>query len=282
MKDLDFLKLLKLDDKQEKELNELYTKRKEKQRDSPKFKSPIVANLVHQCDLLELPQDGHFDRCLVVTDVATRKTDAEPLTNKTSQAVLNAILKIYKRGTLEEPEYMITTDAGSEFLGEFKKYFKDKNVFVKVADAGRHRQVGLVESKNKKIGKLLFLAQTQQEISTGKVNKKWVKLLPIVIKFLNDQQGTKKKPKNDTKFNMSNESLDLLSVGQNVRVKLDRPINPATKKPITGEFRETDIRFSPQIYKVIDIVLQPNQPPLYQINNGKKQTLYTIFQLLKV
>lgn len=282
MKDIDFLKLLKLDSKQEKELEELYTKRKEKQRDTPKFKSPLMANLVHQCDLLELPQDGHYDRALVVTDVATRKVDAQPLPNKTSAAVLKGIQAIYSRDILKEPTYMIVTDAGTEFQGAFKQYFNENDILIKTADPGRHRQVGLVESKNKKIGKLLFLAQTQQEVATGKVNKKWVKLLPVVVKFLNDQQGTRKKRKNDTRFNLSKESTELLNIGQNVRLKLDRPIDPATKKPIAGKFRETDIRFSPEIYQVTDIVLQPNQPPLYQINNGKKQTLYTTFQLLKV
>jgi len=73
-----------------------------------------------------------------------------------------------------------------------------------------------------------------------------------------------------------------MPIGQNVRVKLDYPINAATGKKLIGKFRETDIRFSKEIYKIIDVILQPNQPVMYQLNNNKQMTLYTLFQLQKV
>ena len=46
-----------------------------------------------------------------------------------------------------------------------------------------------MEAKNKKIGKLIFMVQTNEEITNNKENKKWMKILPEVVKFLNKKQS---------------------------------------------------------------------------------------------
>ena len=285
MNDLDFLKHMKISDKEEKVVKELYKKPREKGRDQPHFKSPIVGGLTHQVDLLELPMDHKYKYCLTVVDVGNKMIDAEPIITKDSQTVLKAIKKIYSRDIIKEPKYQIVMDQGSEFKSVFKEYFKDKGIIVKTADVKRHRQVGLVEAKNKKIGKLIFMVQTNKELTTNKENREWIKILPEVVKFLNKKQvfmNEKTKKKNPTKFFMSKESTNLYSIGDNVRVKLDYPINVVTGKALDTSFRETDIRFSKDIYKIKDVVLQPNQPPLYELNNNKPNTLYSYYQLQKV
>jgi len=281
--DLEFLKTIGI--KNTKVINELYKKVHEKSSDIPGFKSPIVPGITHQCDLIEMPSDHGYTYILSVVDVGNKMIDCEKLKIKTSDSTLKAIKKIYKRGIIKQPEYMLTTDLGNEFKGEFQKYFEDLGVIIKKADPGRHRQTGLVEAKNKRIGKLLFLRQTNEELESGKENRKWIDILSQVVTFLNKKQAWKNKNiiKNDTKFNYSNKkSTEIMSIGQKVRYKLDRPINPATNKPLIGKFRETDIRFSKEIYKIIDIILQPNQPVMYQIDNDRPRTLYTYFQLQKV
>ena len=166
----------------------------------------------------------------------------------------------------------------------FKSYFKAK-IIVKQALTQRHRQVGIVESRNKKIGKLLYLSMTNDELETGIQSKKWVTILPDVVEFLNEKQQLTNKSKakrNDTIRNISPEATEVFNIGQNVRVKLDRPIDVVTGEPLIGNFRESDIRFSIQIYKITDILLQPNQPVLYRISDHSPLTVYTIFQLQKV
>lgn len=231
--------------------------------------------------------DNSNNYILSVVDVATKMIDCEKLRNKTAEATLNAIKKIYSRDIIKEPTYMLVSDLGSEFKGQFEQYFEDKGVIIKKADVARHRQVGLVEAKNKKIAKLLFLRQTNEELETGKECRKWIDILDKVVQFLNEKQAlanSKHKNKNDTIMTYSTEATEIIPLGQSVRQKLDRPINAATGKPLTGnsKFRETDIRWSKEVYKIVDIILQPNQPVMYEINNGKPRTLYTYYQLQKV
>jgi hypothetical protein len=285
MNDLDFLKHMKISDKQEKVVKELYKKPKERIRDMPHYKSPITDGLTHQVDLLELPMDNKYKYCLTVVDVGNKIIDAEPIITKDSYSVLKAIKKVYNRDILKEPKYEIVFDQGSEFKSVFKEYFKEKGIIVKTADVKRHRQVGLVEAKNKKIGKLIFMVQTNEEITNNKENKKWIKILPEVVKFLNKKQSfinDKNKNKNPTKFFMTKDSTNLFAIDDNVRVKLDYPINVVSGKGLGTAFRDTDIRFSKDIYQIKDVVLQPNQPPLYQLNNYKPNTLYSYYQLQKV
>jgi hypothetical protein len=81
---------------------------------------------------------------------------------------------------------------------------------------------------------------------------------------------------------MTKDSTNLFAIDDNVRVKLDYPINVVSGKGLGTAFRDTDIRFSKDIYQIKDVVLQPNQPPLYQLNNYKPNTLYSYYQLQKV
>jgi hypothetical protein len=68
---------------------------------------------------------------LVVCDVASNHTDAEPLKSNNSDEVLKGIQKIYKRKTyLNEVSYELCIDAGSEFTGPFKEYF-EKRYYIK-------------------------------------------------------------------------------------------------------------------------------------------------------
>jgi len=82
--------------------------------------SPVFYNFekdhTHQADLLFMPDDKGYKYCLCVVDVATALMDAEPLKEKTSDAVLFALKKIYARKVLDLP-YKLITDSGGEFQG---------------------------------------------------------------------------------------------------------------------------------------------------------------------
>jgi IS30 family transposase len=142
-----------------------------------------MKNGSHQADLLFLPNDNGFKYCLVVVDLATRITDAQPLKNKTSKDVLEAMKKIYKGKYLKTPHYL-EVDAGAEFKDVFEKYFKTR-LTLRVKEAGRHQQQSVVETRNALLGRTLNKRMVAQEINTGEQSNEWVKFLPKVISAVN-------------------------------------------------------------------------------------------------
>ena len=95
-------------------------------------------NASQQADLLYLPNDDWYKYLLVVVDIATRRTDAEPLKTKDSAEVKKAFQKIYKRKIIKQP-LRLEVDSGNEFMGDFKKYY-DKLLTIVKKTVGRHRQ----------------------------------------------------------------------------------------------------------------------------------------------
>ena len=76
-------------------------------------------NQIQQADLLYMPDDNGFKYGLTVVDTGSRKTDCEPMSDRTAKDALTAIKAIYKRGILKMPETSIQVDDGSEFKGVF-------------------------------------------------------------------------------------------------------------------------------------------------------------------
>ena len=268
------------------ELYNLFKKpSKEKKNEMPRFYN-FEENDTHQADLLYLPDDGGYKYCLVIVDIATRKVDAEPLKNRSAADVLNAMKKIYnnyKRKILQTPDKLIV-DSGTEFKGPFLKYLTYNKIHVKKALRGRHRQLALVERKNQIIGRILFMRMFAQELLTGETSKEWVKDLPKIIQKINEKYShdpftdeellEKFNPWEDLKQNM-------IPLGTNVRVALDEPLDIGDAK-LHGKFRDTDHRWTTDIYQVTDYVFDPHQPILYKINKPLKENervVYTIKQL---
>jgi hypothetical protein len=115
---------------------------------------PAEKHFVNQADILYMPQDGNYKYALVVVDIGSKLTDAEPLKDKTSSSVLNAFKKIYSRKILKIPK-RLEIDSGSEFKGELKKYFEDNYVILRFGKPNRHRQQALVEKRNQQIATAL-------------------------------------------------------------------------------------------------------------------------------
>ena len=237
-------------------------------------------DFIHQIDLLFLPynEDNKERYALVVIDMSTRLIDAEPMKNKDSKSVVEAIKKIYKRNILNMPS-QIDSDSGSEFKGDFEVYLKQNNIKHKIALPNRHSQVGLAENANKRIAKPLFKRMLEEEILTNHSSVIWkTELLDVVDdinkltikrnKIKSDKERKKVKPDILDEFKCNGDACDLIPENTNVRYLLDAPIDYITKKRIGSKFRETDLRWNPEESKVTRILLKPNQPPLYIIDNN--------------
>lgn len=266
-------------------------------------------NAVHQADLIFLPHDKiknkTYKYALVVVDLATGLTDAEPLTDKSAAVVTAGLKKIYSRSILGYPNRM-ETDPGSEFKSNFAGQLKSKGIELRYGKTGRHRQQSVAENRNYAIGYALNLRMVSIEEMTGETSRDWVSFLPTVIKALNEQVRERKpkpdpagdsgKPANIKDLpdlqDISNSSdskieqvkkVKLLEVGTRVRVILEEPVDNVSDKKLHGKFRAGDRRWDPKIRKIHQQIVRPDQPVMYTVTNpdtGKPDKVaYTIEQL---
>lgn len=251
--------------------------KKDKGANLPHIKA-TEKNAYHQADILFLPNDDGYKYALVVVDVYSRHCDARPLKTKDSEEVLNAFISIYNGEYLEKP-YKLGVDPGTEFKGKVKKYMEEHKIWLKVGKPGRHRQQALVEYKNKLIAQVLFKRMTAQELLTGVQSNEWVEDLPKVIRVINKLSKPQPPIDYDKLPRCSGDSCELLNEGTKVRVMLEEP-RAATERgeKLIGKFRATDIRWNPEKHIVTDILLKPDSPPLYVLDNDNS-TVYTKNQL---
>ena len=260
------------------ELFQLYKKpKKDKGRNIPTMQD-IEPKAVCQADLIYLPDDKDYKYALVVVDVSTGLTDAEPLKERNADTVLTAFKKIRAREPLKNsPTYVLQTDSGSEFKGVFAKYIASLGITLRYGAVGRSRQQAIVEARNKTIGQALFYRMTGQEILTEEESKHWIKRIKEVIKDINKNQKDKKPNRKVLNEPYIPDNTIILSVGQPVRVMLDKPLDTFHNK-LHGNFRATDIRWSRKIHKISNIIIDNDNPILYQVDN-KPSPAYTYNQL---
>ncbi len=262
--------LLTKPDKKTLDKQELYLLYKRPKKDKginiPHYNNVYSKDVDHQADLLFLPNDDGYKYALVVTDVATRISDAVPLKSKNAKEVRNGFKKIYEKGLLKLPD-TIRTDSGSEFRGEVKEFFDKHNVYLKYGKPGRSRQLAVVEKTNQMLGNLLLKRMQAQELLTGQVSREWVEDLPRAIKYINRKRKRKPPKVSYDLFECEGDSCNLLDIGTKVRPILDKPIDYVTGKRVHGKFRGADIKWDPEVRIIKNILLLPDQPPLYQLND---------------
>ena len=259
------------------ELYNLYrTPKKDKGKEMPKTLG-IPAGNVYQTDILYMPEDKKYKYVLVVVDVGSGITDAEPMKELNSSATLEAIKNIFSRGILKTPEYKIQSDMGKEFYGDFLKYFNDHGIIIRYAKAGRSRSQSFVEARNKQIAQALFMRMTGQELITGETSRDWVDDLPDVIKTINENVKKQKNPKLTNRLNI-NKNTVMLDIGTKVRVALDKPRDVLGFRENGYNFRATDTRWDPKIKTITNIIFQPDEPIMYEVDN-KEYPAYTYNQL---
>lgn len=209
----------------------------------------------------------------MVVDLATRKVDGEPLKTKRAEEVLEAFKAIYGRGRLKPPTARLEVDLGTEFKGCVKKYFeKEIGIQVRVGQRDRKKQQGYAEIANKLVGTPLHKRMAGQELLTGEISREWIEDFRIMVDTLNKNWQRSPPPRPSGSTICTGDECNLLPEGTLVRVLLDAPRGVVGEK-LHGTFRASDIRWDPEIRKIIHILLHPEQPPMYLISG--KTAVYT-------
>ena len=257
----------------------------------------FVEDDTHQADILFLPTDKFKNKkyayALVVVDVATGDTDAEPLIKNdlegwkgpSGQEVAEAITRIYKRKKYLSKPSLLITDSGREFLSsEFQEFLNKNRINWKKAIGGRHRQVGLVERRNYTIGRAIMMRQFAESMITQKETVNWVEYFPELIYYVNERFHHE--PLTDKELYKKygdplNIKTQILPLGTRVRVMLTEP-KDFKERGVKGHFRASDQRWGQDIYKIKGYLFDPHQPILYKINQKVKpheKVAYTRQQL---
>ena len=122
------------------------------------FEIPHELDYNLMADLLFLlTTKNEFKYLIFVTDIYNSEFDIQQIKIKESNAVLNALLKIFKRQYIKKAKASIFTDAGTEFKSAFAKYLYDNNINHKVASTARHTQQASVESLNRVLSKIIMI-----------------------------------------------------------------------------------------------------------------------------
>lgn len=103
---------------------------------------------------------------------------------------------------------------------------------------------------------------------------------------MNIRQKKKKLKKPTDDYMCSGDACNLLQEGQLVRVALDAPIEVHDQKKLSGKFRDSDIRYEIKPKKIAQVIIEPQEPPLYLVEDSHGKTdhrqAYTKNQLLPV
>lgn len=256
-----------------------------------------------QADLLFLPETKKYKYLLTVVDIASNECEFEPLKNKNSSTVLNAIKTIFKRGIIKEPKYTIMTDSGTEFKSEFHEYFFKRNIWHKIALPGRHKQQVFVERLNYTLGLLIFGYLNSVMMKKGKPFNDWVSFLPKLREILNNKKNgriketmTKKQYINDYVHEVSEPPLiktvknkkivytqekPYYKVGDLVHYKLDYPEDVFNLKLGGQKFRAGDYRFSRESHPITKVLNFNSEPYFRYLVKSRPGVSYSKDELLK-
>eukprot|EP01147_Barroeca_monosierra_P010311 gene10311-2455_t len=122
-------------------------------------------NIVHQADLLHLPNDNGFRFALVVVDLATGMIEAKPLKSKDANTFKDQLNSLYSRHPKLKLPIMLQVDSG----GEFSKLNRLKIPYVRYGKPeGTKAYVALehpvdVHVRDKK-GKVEWVAYTPERL----------------------------------------------------------------------------------------------------------------------
>lgn len=236
----------------------------------------------YMADLLFLPTDKNgFKYLLTMVDLWSNKADFEPIKDKESKTVLDAMLKIFKRGILPQPKATLVTDDGSEFKSVFHKYLYDENIYHKQTLPGRHQQTANVESLNKSLGRIFNGYMNTKETELGRAYREWTDITDVVRTELNK---IRKSPPDKNPYTYIPKLPDptieaKYNVGDIVYRMLDNPKN-ALGHNQSGKFRMGDFRYDMTPRKITKVLHYPGNPTIRYMLDTMDNVSFTEAQLI--
>ena len=247
-----------------------------------KSQIPLKEHYNYMSDLLFLPTSKKgFKYLLVCVDLANDEFDIQPIKNKLPNTILKAFEIMFTRPYIKKPYSSIRTDNGTEFKGVFQKWCYNNSIYHSTNTPNRHTQLSNVESLNRILGRLFNGYMNSIEIETGKPYREWTDVVDTIRVDLNifRKKGLPKNI-NDVPPQLPNTSIKpKFKVGDIVHIMLDTPQN-ALGETLKGNFREADLRFSLNTYKITDVVPFSGLIPYRYKVNSIKNTTFTAEQLL--
>ena len=256
-----------------------------------------IPNERHEIDLLFLPTDKGYKYCLTVIDCASRYKWAEPVKNKTANAILEAYKQIMKRDFYSKPQVCVADD-GSEFKGVFREFMKSNGIDFRQNDTGDH--TAFAERFNGVLSVQIFKVQQQQELLTGNVSRIWVDGLQKIIYNMNNKRTRlikmkpidaiqmKEVPQPSNDYSLK-DAMKQWPIGTIVRYLLNSDeIQNTYDKAITIERRRlTDPTYSGDKYRIVKLRKTCDECLFYHyiepVDGGKKISRgFTFWQLLPV
>ena len=267
------------------ELSKLYQRPvKETGIDMPKWQV-FESNYIHQADILYMPEDTYnkkkYRYVLVVADVNTKVLDAVAVQSirQDDHEILDGLKTIYNRGILKYPKIIMFDNGNENKDKEIAKFLHNHRINMRFMVPTRYRQISTVKKAKMKIGSILHKRMASEELLTGEVSKEWVADLAGLVKVINKNLPPPiTKPETDellaTKF-----AGNIIPIGTRVRVQLDHPQDTVKGNYLSGRFRSSDIRWSPDVTRVDQVLLKPGFPPMYLVADEDKLVSRTKNQL---
>jgi hypothetical protein len=185
------------------------------------FKSNIPFN-VHQpgriaCDLIDLTlysrKNSGYRFILSCIDMMSRFAWAFPIKKKSPDEILTHLVKL--------PLEILTVDAGREFMGSVKRYCKENNIKIYLANPRDNTKgrTALVEGFNFSLQRILFkVMKSSSTFENIHQRLRWVDDLDSVVANYNDDKEFGRQ------FAKDKPIIDNLKIGDNVRILKKRDI----------------------------------------------------------
>lgn len=220
---------------------------------------------------------------LTVVDIYSNYLDFETLKSKSSEDILKAFKKIFKRGILPEPKASIRTDNGSEFKSVVNKYMHDNNILHLWSLPDRHKQTGNVENLNRQIGIVLMTYLSNMTEETGDDYNEWTDIVDKLRKGLNDM---KKHPKNVDLDTYTPKDINIThdpkyKINDLVYRRSEVPVDKFGNKLANSKFRQGDLQFNlKEPRKIVRVVLYSSSNPYRYILADIPNVSYAEAELL--
>lgn len=249
----------------------------------------LKPNIMHEIDVLYLPNDHGFKYLLTIIDLHNSLCDARGLKNLDITSILHSLDDIYDNSMHLSYPNCIQADNGFH-NNQFKNWCNNNDINLKITEAYQHRQNAHVERLNQSIGKIIWLYQVNTELETGKPFTRWHNIYRDVIqeinaihlKGLNKSNERKEKEQKDEPI-LNKQNNKIIDIGTKVRKALDKPESLQGVKYKNDKFRTVDHRWSTKQYEVVQSYLMANNPPMYQIKdintNRVLKSMYTYERL---